>query len=201
MKNLPLITLLLIPCFFAPACNTPPSGGVTDLSSRVPQNHRPAATACSMTRAPGPSTITAGQCKQDSDCVDTTKGQNGRCVFSRIGPICSYDECFDDSTCLSKVCLCRPGGETVATQQANHCLLEGNCLTDGDCGAGGACSPSFSTCGSYSGVVAYYCHTPQDTCLDDADCLGADGGFGGPGYCMFSPEGGKWICAYSQCAG
>ena len=184
----------------AMSCSNNATTGSTDMSGRIPAQHRAAATACSMTRPPGPSGIANGTCQMDSDCVDGTKGQNGRCVFSRIGAICSYDECFDDSTCGGKVCLCRPSGETSATVQANHCLVQGGCRTDSDCGSGGACSPSFSTCGAYTGVVAYYCHTPTDSCLDDSDCPAVDGG-GGPGYCMFSPEGGKWICGYSQCVG
>lgn len=193
------LSLLGLALPLTPACNNTATTGSVDLAGRVPAQHRTTATACSMTRPPGPSSIPNGSCKTDSDCVDGTKGQNGRCVFSRIGASCSYDECFDDSTCGGRVCLCRPGGETTATTQANHCLAQGGCQTDKDCGAGGTCSPSFGTCGTYFGVIAYYCHTPADTCLDDSDCSAVDGG--APGYCMFSPEGGKWICGYSQCVG
>ena len=198
---------LLIPLFSTLSCMNSPTSGVGDLGGgadfggRTVKQHRPVAAACAMTRAPGPTGIGAGTCKMDSDCTASTKGSNGRCVSGRGGPSCSYDECFDDSTCLGKVCLCRPEGEVTASVQAHHCLSQGNCRTDGDCGTGGTCSPSFSTCGSYTGVVAYYCHTPQDSCLDDADCQSADGGLGSIGYCKFSPEGSKWICAYDQCVG
>jgi hypothetical protein len=209
MKTPRLAQMVLIPFFATLSCmNTPTNGlsdlgGSHDLSGRTAKQHRPVATACSMTRAPGPSGITAGPCKMDSDCTDTTKGSNGRCVTGRGGSQCSYDECFDDSTCMGKVCLCRPAGETTASLQAHHCLTQGGCRTDNDCGTGGTCSPSFSTCGSYTGVVAYYCHTPKDDCLDDADCNsgGFDGGLVPIDYCMFSPEGGKWVCSNSQCVG
>jgi predicted small secreted protein len=201
MKKTSLAVFLLAPVLWAAACNTTPTGGGTDLAGRTPVQHRPTATSCAMTRAPGPGNVAAGTCKQDSDCMDSSMGQNGRCVFSRIGGSCSYDTCFDDSTCMGKVCLCRPAGQATATPEANHCLAEGNCRTDSDCGAGKACSPSFGSCGAYLGVVSYYCHTPLDTCVDDADCTGTDGGLPGPGYCMFSPQGGMWLCSYGQCVG
>ena len=196
-----LLPFALLPLLAAPACTNSVTGSGTDMAARVPAQHRAAATACAMTRPPGPVVLTTGTCKMDSDCVDGTMGQNGRCVPSRFGATCTYDRCFDDSTCGGRVCLCRPDGETTASLRVNGCLSEGNCRTDADCGAGGACSPSFSTCGAYTGVVAYYCHTPQDTCVDDTDCTGSDGGGGGPGYCMFSPQGGLWLCAYTQCVG
>lgn len=214
MKTSWLSLTAVLPLFLAVSCmNTPaektPTGGMDDLGpgfdfgGRTAKQHRPVATACEMTRAPGPAATGSGTCKKDSDCVDATLGKNGRCVVAtRFGTTtCTYDECFDDSTCTGKVCLCRPAGETMATTKVHHCLSAGNCRSDGDCGAGGSCSPSFSTCGSYTGVVAYYCHTPQDSCLDDEDCASSDGGVGVPGYCMFSPEGAKWICGYGQCVG
>lgn len=191
--------LLLYACSSTPSPAADLSSGV-DQASRVPKKHRATAAACPMTRPPGPDPGAGrGTCTKDSDCNDASQGANGRCVFSRAGAGCSYDTCFDDARCSSKVCLCRPAGEAVATLQANHCLSEGNCQTDRDCGAAGYCSPSFSFCGNYSGVVSYYCHTAADACVDDEDCRGVDGGI--DGYCMFNPAATRWICSYSQCAG
>ena len=72
---------------------------------------------------------------------------------------CSYDECFDDSTCGGKVYIADPPGETTATTQANHCLAQGGRQTDSD--RQRACSPPFGTCGSYFGVVAYCAIRPR----------------------------------------
>lgn len=164
-----------------------------------PLLHRASPATCSMTRPAGVTMSGGGmsQCTSDADCKDSSKGQNGRCVPSRIGTICSYDTCFDDSVCGGKVCECRAAA-TSASLATNHCLSEGNCRTDADCGTGGACSPSFGSCGSYSGVVAYYCHTSRDTCVDDAECA-TSGGF--PGYCAYNPAAGIWQCSTSLCAG
>lgn len=183
--------LLSLSC--TPAETTVPPPG------RTPQMHRPAATTCSATRPPGVTMGTGGRgdCMTDADCTDMTKGKNGRCVFSRAGTICTYDTCADDSTCGGKVCLCRDPAEKMASTSTNHCLSEGNCRTDADCG-GASCSPSFGSCGSYSGVIAYYCHTSKDSCVDDADCA-VDGGL--PGYCAFNPAAGSWQCSTSLCVG
>ena len=90
-------------------------------------------------------------------------------------------------------CECRPAGGT--TTAANVCK-GGNCRTDEDCGAGGYCSPSFGSCGRYLGVVAYYCHTPKDKCVDDADCAGTAGA-----DCRYNQVMGAWMCETTQCAG
>jgi hypothetical protein len=89
-------------------------------------------------------------------------------------------------------------GQGVAAAQTpiNTCKA-GNCRVDKDCGGGaGYCSPTLGPCGNYAGVVAYYCHTPQDKCTDDADCA-AQGG----GDCRLNQVSGAWECQTSQCAG
>jgi hypothetical protein len=123
-------------------------------------------------------------CMQDSDC---TKGANGRCQGT--GPIagleCSYDECTTDQDCpTASACECRPDS---SSQIANYCTKPGTCRVDSDCGAGGFCSPSQA--GQWCGTL-HYCHTPQDTCLNDSDCA-SDGIFPG---CNFDPASGHWAC-------
>ncbi|MFO0578484.1 MAG: hypothetical protein U1A78_31145 [Polyangia bacterium] len=197
---------LALGALLAAACSTSttdaPGGmdlSVTRVPPRAPLNHRAAAGTCPMDRPPGTTMGGGGasQCTSDADCKDATKGQNGRCVFSRLGTICTYDTCFDDSPCGGKVCECRAAA-TMASTSTNHCLAEGNCRTDGDCGPGGYCSPSFGSCGAYFGVIAYYCHTSKDDCIDDADCT-TDGGL--PGYCAYNPATSTWQCSTSLCAG
>lgn len=171
-------------------------GGDLRQAGRVPKQHRPMAVTCPMDRPPGSMTGTGtSACKTDGDCTDGSKGKNGRCTPSRIGSICTYDTCFADGECGGKVCQCRAPA-TAASADTNHCLGEGDCRTDADCG-GGYCSPSFGSCGSYSGTIAYYCHTAKDECIDDADCAGTMM----PGYCAYNKPTGSWQCSSSVCAG
>jgi hypothetical protein len=82
---------------------------------------------------------------------------------------------------------------------ANVCL-PGNCQVDANCdGGAGYCSPTYGTdCGPYSGYQGYYCHTPADECVDDADCVSPTMG---AGYCAYQPTVGHWVCGYSRCSG
>lgn len=133
-----------------------------------------------------------GECISDKDC---TAGANGRCGNNREHWTCSYDECFEDSACSAGgPCAC---GGNFPPAGPNRCM-PGNCRVDADCGSGGYCSPTQGDCGSYAGVIGYYCRTPKDTCLNDSDCYEPDRGLG---YCMYRPELGHWQCGYGQCVG
>ena len=166
------------------------------VTTRVPLNHRPAEVTCDNERAPGladPDPGVPASCLADIEC---TEGVNGRCIGNgHDGYYCTYDECFADADCGGNVCGCGGG-----FRSDHNICMSGNCAIDSDCGPGGFCSPSFSDCGNYFGVVAYFCHTPQDECIDDADC-GADGGDPWGSYCMFDEGVGHWTCSNSQCAG
>jgi hypothetical protein len=132
-----------------------------------------------------------GECLSDADC---TANDNGRCWDNRGNWYCTYDTCYSDASCTSGgPCACE--GESGS---AGNTCLPGNCQTDADCGSNGYCGPSFGGCGGYSGVIAYYCHTPADTCVDDSDCSNPAQG---AGYCMYTPEVGRWSCGYGQCVG
>lgn len=169
---------------------------------RVPRQHRATRTACTSARpasncdlgmSGAPST-----CRADGEC---TTGTNGRCVGNpHDGCRCSYDTCVDDTGCTTGgPCACRHA--TRGAAGANVCL-PGNCQVDADCRSGGYCSPTYGSCGDYSGVVGYRCHTPRDECVDDEDCVGGDAGFlGQRPYCMFAQEVGHWRCSNSACAG
>lgn len=170
-------------------------------SGHPPMNHRATATACSNTRAAGSCSVVssadggvpvASACLNDTEC---TAGTNGRClpVPRGISCQCSYDTCFSDADCnLGGPCACRPKNGNASTA-ANVCL-KGNCQIDADCGPGGYCSPTFDFgCGSYSGIVGYYCHTPKDACVDNSDCAMGD--------CRYNPAVGAWACATSGCVG
>jgi hypothetical protein len=172
------------------------AGAVSTSDAEVPLNHRATAACCPAERGPGPSAAPypaevgqglSGLCMSDSDC---TAGTNGRCSWeSWVGSGCTYDECFTDSQCGSKVpCICRSsstdstpnacdfGGRTLAGED----VYPSNCAVDTDCGPGGYCSPSAvpSNALHISGAVnvcygpnPYYCHTASDLCINDSDCL------------------------------
>lgn len=157
---------------------TTASGGSSAGLSPVPTDHRSEAVACSQERAPGSASV-VGDCTEDSECTD---GMNGRCISPNVvGPLgrsgCSYDTCFGDSDCRAKPCRCR---QSATSSAPNYCLTDSNCQLDSDCGPGGFCSPSLlnvdssiaGTASSGSGLAAfgYFCHTPQDLCLNDSDC-------------------------------
>ena len=160
------------------------SVGITDLPE--PENHRPATRMCDDLRdSPEVSMSFAGGCESHDECTD---GDNGRCLSGRAENYCSYDGCFADSDCEGP-CLCGSGSG------ANYCA-GGGCQVDSDCGPGGWCSPTYGSCGSFGGVTAYECHTPDDECTNDSDCSDMPNG-----YCKFSDEAGRWVCDNIQCAG
>lgn len=170
-----------------------PNPGPAIPEIREPERHRTLPEMCDDVRPPGPvdgDGDPGGECSSDDDCVD---GVNGRCVHGRF-TMCTYDECFSDADCANDqgggVCECEGGWGS----DANACL-GGDCRRDLDCETG-YCSPSYGDCGDYSGFVAYYCHTFEDDCIDDADCADLPGG-----YCAFQPQLGRWACSNSHCDG
>jgi hypothetical protein len=127
------------------------------------------------------------ECTKDSQCVS---GNSGRCVESGGGVLfcaCTYDTCQHDTDCpANELCACH--GSPYTFNQGNTCK-PGNCRVDADCGAGGYCSPSYQTmsCGSLEG---YFCHTPNDQCIDDTDCPSSQG----PAVCVYSSTNSRWEC-------
>jgi hypothetical protein len=177
--------------------------------------HRPsAAPACAEVRGSNEPSVEGCAdpaliaCEHDADC---TEGEGGRCLVARFPcvPRCSYDECTNDADCAdNKPCECRV---TTGAVTPNRCVTASNCRVDADCGPNGFCSPSLlddfcactsvdycktlgDTCSSSSGMCAcgdscghgYFCHTPADTCLDDADCA--------TGTCNFDLAHQSWLC-------
>lgn len=193
------LALALLVC--AGGCGDGRALGGGDMSGgRIPAVHRAVAPVCTDDRPAYNCNISAGpaQCKADSDC---TAGRNGRCVGNgHDGCTCSYDTCTTDADCKStELCDCRSPWH-YGPNGPNRCLPT-NCRTDADCGPGGWCSPSYDPgCGRYFGVTLWRCHTPRDLCLDDSDCMNADGGWGMP-YCGWRPETGRWECSVTQCVG
>jgi hypothetical protein len=182
-----LAGLLVLSCTSAPGGGSPLEAGVV---GRIPANHRPGGATCP--RARGPGALTPGcnydsgalACRTDGDCTAGDAGSTGRCLPApgvACAPACSYDACFSDTDCSGKPCACRASGSDSA---ANVCLT-GNCAVDADCGPGGYCSPSGlpDACG-----LGYYCHTPGDGCVDNADCPSSEG-------CSFDPHQLAWACS------
>jgi hypothetical protein len=174
------------------------TGGAGGSTTREPAKHRPSAVSCGTPPAslipPGTGGASGAPLPPPDMCMTNTdcqSGPNGRCIFGRIGQYCTYDACFTDENCeAGAVCMC--GSQSGP---GNHCSQKG-CRVDADC-PGSWCSPTFSSCGTYSGVVGYACHTSTDECVDDADCTSSGAGI----YCMYSPMVAHWVCSSSQCAG
>jgi len=169
----------------------------------VPLNHRPNDSQCATVPDAGdcqfPGDEGIGSCGTQSGSgsgigpggdTDTqcTMGMNGRCI-PLIGPAgcsCTYDTCTGDSDCMAgQLCACHGGA--YAEGQGNTCM-PGNCRVDSDCGTNGYCSPTAG--GGCGGVSGYYCHTPQDQCVNDTDC----GGQSGFSSCQWSSGQDRWTC-------
>jgi hypothetical protein len=153
-------------------------------SGEVPLNHRTSDAECQTVPPPGQCPINGDPnlaCTDDAECSD---GTNGRCVTSG-GPVeeceCTYDACFHDTACnTGELCACH--GSPYTGNFGNACV-QANCRVDSDCGPGGYCSPSADPNSCAGGLLGYYCHTPKDLCVNDADC---------------SPSGGPQVCAYQN---
>ena len=156
-----------------------------------PERHRPRAQVCDDERPlwgdPGES-WEGDPCQAHSDCDE---GPNGRCLQGRGGNYCDYDQCFGSDDCDGG-CLCGQG------DGSNHCLTNGNCADNEECGPGGWCSPTFGSCGSHSGFIAYYCRTAKDECLNDSDCVDPNRF---EGYCAYNEAVGHWACSWDGCDG
>jgi hypothetical protein len=183
------------------ACGTPPvsptMGKNLVPSGRVPMQHRAAADACPTDRPPGTCALHEGvvvSCTADGECADA--GANSRCnmmSFSVIvGCACTHDACSSDSDCAT------PTGACLCDQNGNRCV-SGNCRVDADCGPGRSCSPSFGDCGFWGGFVGYYCHVPDDSCVDDSDCPSTNGL--PAAACIYQPTVSAWRCATPSCQG
>lgn len=172
---------------------------------RAPQAHREAGVACppervqdagdscfALTPQPG------NQCVTSADCADSPNG-HCFCVPAYVPPedgapntlngktSCSYDRCFADTDCPPLVpCGC---GDPLIPGTPNACMSASNCAVDADCPSPGFCSPS---------GPGYFCHTPNDTCIDSADCPPA----ATPqvvSACVFDADAGVWGCvAYPE---
>ena len=67
---------------------------------------------------------------------------------------------------------------------------------DKDCGENGYCSLARKA-GMFMDMmtdVGYFCHTSEDTCIDDSDCW--ENGKGD--FCTYDPFVGYWGCAYDS---
>ena len=184
-------------------------------AERVPAEHRSVAGVCTEARGPGAVTASANcpnapaACAQDSDC---TAGKNGRCFSDTHGCTsvrCSYDGCSSDTDCAeNEACACRVSGaaSTPTLCVSAQCRVDADCGVDRFCSpslvhdpcayppealctpADGACSPGPCLCGD-SRAHGYFCHTQNDTCVNDSDCNTASGS-----SCAYDRIENRWTC-------
>src|SRR6478736_6325009 len=137
-----------------------PGTKLTDCSNG--RKHRPTAIACTYNGGGGGpgdgSGGTPSTCTADTQCTALPHG-----FCSRDGnqvPVCKAG-CVTDSDCgATGVCACdgiHPG----------HCVTAG-CVTDADCGPNSLCAPADGVCGGSS----FQCTSPQDLCINNAQCVG-----------------------------
>ena len=161
--------------------------GMPGGNNGVPIYHRVDNAECMAPRTAGtcpganPGDASSYLCSSDGDCADG--GVDGRCERDRFGCFCSYDACRADTDCASgQLCVCH---DSPYWSGGPNTCMPGNCRVDPDCGAGGRCSPSPGACAE---VVGYYCHTPNDECTNDSDCVGFSQ------YCSWSTADRRWEC-------
>ncbi len=159
-------------------------------SQAVPMYHRANGDLCTQPAGPGfcaSGGPADGTCTMDSECA---MGPNGRCIEPLTGgPFCSctYDTCADDAACPSgNTCACH---DSPYSEGGNTCV-PGNCRVDPDCGVRGYCSPS-PVLNCAGGVAGYYCHTPNDQCVNASDCPVPRGG---AATCVYSTTSMLWKC-------
>jgi hypothetical protein len=92
-----------------------------------------------------------------------------------------------DSNCRNDI-DCGPGGSCSPSQNGVLCFCPSTalCGPDDQCMAGN--TPVSCACGDSCGH-GYFCHTPDDTCVDDSDCRNQD-------TCNYDRLNKLWSCSY-----
>lgn len=156
--------------------------------SEVPPFHRATAAACAPTPFPYWAPDSGGTCVGKADCPSVPLAAVSTCLHGQ----CSPDQCLTDADCRpNEVCSCANPIRVPTGRSTNTCV-PANCHVDADCGTGGYCSPTVFPCGDTGG---YYCHGPQDTCVDGSkDC-------GCGMVCQYTPTTGGFSCVASNPCG
>jgi hypothetical protein len=161
-------------------------GGAGAYHLRAPARHRVSSDVCGVDRGAG-GTGGPVYCGAGGDTGQLCAGLNPACCLPPPSPgnlpvpYCTADQCATDADCPgTSICNCGGGGNSCSR---NSCS-SAECRVDADCGAGMYCSPSLLLCTFY----VYTCHTPNDTCADDADCPP------GSGTCNYDSGTGRWRC-------
>jgi hypothetical protein len=154
-------------------------------------------------------------CLDDSKCTQGTNGRCFGGPFA-CSSSCTYDTCASDSDCpASEPCACRASASDStpnACATGSNCRVDTDCGPCGfcspslvnnycqcmspdfcepdsgscsECDANG-CTQVSCTCGGNCGH-GYFCHTPQDTCVNDSDCPVGN-------TCNYYVPSGLWRC-------
>jgi hypothetical protein len=143
-----------------------------------------------------PFTLVLAACVDGTHPVPTVHRTVPEACATSSGDSFGADECLVDTDCADGgVCSCAGNTFEYAHSTRNICVAA-NCRVDADCGAY-MCSPSNGDGGPFYGVQGYYCHTSQDACTRDSECIQN----GRQGYCMFAAQVGHWTCSFNFAAG
>jgi hypothetical protein len=149
----------------------------------IPKDHRATVTACMPVAGTLP-------CMFDNDCHQYSLTATCDQGF------CNLDKCTSDSQCGGlDVCACRGDQRGGGVERGFRVCLPSNCRVDADCGPAGYCSPSLSSCGSSYGLSGYFCHTHDDECTNDNQCVKDSV----EGYCAYDRTLSHWACGYITC--
>lgn len=148
--------------------------------------HRHTAVPCNKTEEFEPcaeSNPVMSTCAGDSDCGAYPPGV---CSGPDFYCSCKYPCTHDDECGAGAICVCNTGGSHPFYNYLG-CMRAG-CRSDADCD-GAHCSLAFGRCFE---LLGFYCHTPEDECGGDRDCIDLDLG----DRCAYSEETGRWYCDY-----
>ena len=152
-------------------------------SAREPLHHRASAVTC-------PRTGLTASCEETGTC-------GGPGWWACDAGACVYDQCVTDDECgATGVCTCIGEKRGFGAQSFGNDCVPSDCRTDADCCPGEWCSPS-DDYGSFYGTQSYHCHTAQDECIDDVDCVNDAVVM----ICVFDPVVGHWACSNVSGAG
>lgn len=138
--------------------------------------------------------LTIEPCKDPAKCAEPCD-EHGDGVCNTLFVVscgCQYPcttdaDCQPDAACLCNGALPVGNGGYEHYVTVTQCVLA-NCRTDADCGEF-LCALSPGICG-YGTVSGLFCHTAQDECISNEECLDKKLG----DLCMFEPAEQRWTC-------
>ncbi len=133
-------------------------------------------------------------CADPKQCMEPCDAFGEGVCNKKYGEFCTCQyPCLGDADCpADAACLCHgglpvDGGGYNHYVQSSECVRAG-CRTDAEC-APFLCALSPGICG-YGTVDGLFCHTAEDECVGDQDCVDQQLG----NLCQFTADQQRWTC-------